>query len=119
MKKLPVEMGELIYCFEDASYMANHYLDTETGQAIMIADDIRSQLEDLYEQAYELDPESPPDLAALLEDEELPGLHGWQKDVLLEADRVKQGYGKRYIGVPQGEPSEGYEDMEDFPHRAG
>jgi predicted nucleotidyltransferase len=114
MKKLLVEMGELVYALEDTSWMANYYLDTETGQVVMVTDDIRRQLEDLYEQAYALDPESPPDLAALLEDEELPGLHGWQKDALLEADRVEQGYGSRYIGVPQGEPSEGYEDMEDF-----
>ena len=28
MKKLPVQMGELIYAIEDTSYMANHYLDT-------------------------------------------------------------------------------------------
>jgi hypothetical protein len=34
--------------------------------------------------------------------------------MLLEADRVERGYGNRYIGVPQGEPSEGYRDMEDF-----
>jgi hypothetical protein len=111
MVELPVEMGELIYAFEDSSYMANYYLDIETGHVIQITDDIRSQLEDLYERAYELNPESPPDLAVLLEDE---GLQDWQKEELLQADRVERGYGSRYIGVPQGEPSEGYRDMEDF-----
>lgn len=39
---------------------------------IEIADDTRRRLGDLYERAYELNPESPPDLAALLEDEDLP-----------------------------------------------
>ena len=111
MKKLTVEMGELIFAFEDASWMTNHYLDTETGQVLTVMDDIRSQLEDLYEEAYELDPESPPDLAVLLEDRDL---HDWEKQALLEADQVEAGYGGRYIGVPDADPHEGYRTMEAF-----
>jgi hypothetical protein len=32
MRRLEVDLGMLIYAFEDASWMANYYLDLETGQ---------------------------------------------------------------------------------------
>ena len=37
-KKLKVDLGELMYVFEDASYEMSHYLDLETGQVITIPD---------------------------------------------------------------------------------
>ena len=111
MKQLPINIGELAFVFEDASWTFSHYLDTETGQVVMITEETRSQLNDLYEETYELDSESPPDLAALLQDSDLSD---WEKEAVLEADQVEVGYGKRYIGVPDADPHQGYGDMEDF-----
>jgi hypothetical protein len=111
MKKLPVEMSELLFAFEDASWMANRYLDTETGQVVMITDEIHSRLEELYEQAYEIDPESPPELEVLLENGDL---QDWQKEAVLEADQVETGYGSRFIRVPNADSHAGYRDMERF-----
>jgi hypothetical protein len=41
MRKLQVDLAELTYAFEDASWMANYYLDLETGQVVMIRAEIR------------------------------------------------------------------------------
>lgn len=111
MKQLSVQMTELCFAFQDASGMAHHYLDLETGEVLTITDEIDRQLQDLYRQAHEQDPDAPVDLPALIEQE---GLHDWQADMLLDADRVERGYGVRYIRVPQGDSREGYRDMEDF-----
>jgi hypothetical protein len=111
LRKLAVDMGELTFAFEDASWTANYYLDTETGHVITIMDETHSQLEELYEEAYERNPDSPPELAALLEECDL---HDWQKRALLEADQVEAGWGSRYIGVPTADSHQGYRDMERF-----
>ena len=111
MKKLPIDVSELFMALENAEWMFNYYLDTETGQVFIITSETRGQLGELYEETYELNPESPPDLASFLEDSDL---HEWQKDALLEADRIESGYGSRYIGVPTADSREGYRDMERF-----
>jgi predicted nucleotidyltransferase len=111
MKKLPIDFGELGMAFEDASWQMNYYLDLETGQVVWISDEIRSQLEDLYEQAYDPDSEEPEDLAGVLHDQDLPD---WEKEELLEAAQIDRLYGTRYISVPTADSHEGYRDMERF-----
>jgi hypothetical protein len=111
MKKLKVELGELTYAFEDASWMTNYYLDLETGQVVMISDDTRRQLEEIYEETYDSEAEEPFDLAEVLRQYDLPE---WQQHELLQADQVEAGCGSRYIGVPTADSHEGYRDMEDF-----
>ena len=38
----------------------------------------------------------------------------WQKEMMLEADRVEQGYGTRYIRVERDDPHSDYRNMERF-----
>jgi predicted nucleotidyltransferase len=96
---------------EDASGMADHYLDLETGQVIMITDETRWELEEIYQEFYDPETKEPVDLAEVLRQSDLPD---WRKEALLEAERVEAEYGSRYVSVPQGESHQGYRDMEDF-----
>jgi predicted nucleotidyltransferase len=104
-------MAELVFAFQDASWMADYYLDTETGQVLMITEEVRGELEALYEEARELDPGSRPDLAALVADSGLPD---WEQEMVLEAGQVEAGLGRRYVAVPHADSGDGYDDMEAF-----
>jgi hypothetical protein len=109
MRELKVDLGELMFVFEDASSMMSHYLDLETGQVIMVTDETRRELERVNE---EYDPEEQSiGLAEFLRQGDLPG---WQQELVLEADQIESHYGSRYITVPQGDSRDGYRDMEDF-----
>jgi hypothetical protein len=109
MRKIKVNLGELMCSSEDAWLETSYYLDLETGQVMMITDETRWELERIYE---EYDPEEQPfDLVEILQQRDLPE---WQQQMLLEADQIDKLYGSRYIGVAQADPHEGYRDMADF-----
>jgi hypothetical protein len=110
-RKLAVDLSELEYAFEDASWEAIRYLDLETGQVITVTGETRRQVEDLYEEGDEQENGEPIDFAELVRRSDLPE---WEKDTVIEADQVERGCGSRYIGVPEADPHEGYRDMEDF-----
>jgi predicted nucleotidyltransferase len=111
MRKLQVDLGELAMAFEDASWEQSYYLDLETGQVVWISQETHSQLESVYEEIYDPESEEPVDLAEVLQDHDLAD---WQKDELLEADRVERLYGSRYVAVPKADSHEAYRDMERF-----
>jgi len=111
MRKLKVDLGELMYVFDDASWETSHYLDLETGQVVMITQETRWELEHIYEEEYDPDAEQPFDLAEVLRQRDLPK---WRQQALLEADQVEAEYHSRYIGVPEASSHEGYRDMEAF-----
>ena len=110
-RRLAVDLSELEYAFEDASWEASRYLDLETGQVITITGEIRRKVEALYEESDEQENGEPIDFAELVR---RCDLSDWEKDAMIEADQVEKGYGSRYIGVPEADPHEGYRDMEDF-----
>jgi hypothetical protein len=77
--KLPIDLQELSWIFEDSSIEHRSYLDLKTGEIIQIFDDIMDRDE---------------------------------KELL--DDQVEEGFGERYITIPNAESYEGYQDMEDF-----
>jgi hypothetical protein len=111
MKKLQLELGELSMAFEDASWETSYFLDMETGQVVSITQDTRWQLETIIEEHCDPESEEPMNLAAVLQEHDLPD---WEKEFLLEADQIDCFRGSRYIGVPRADSPEGYRDMEDF-----
>ena len=111
MRELQIDLGELVMAFEDATWERNYYLDLESGQVVWISQETRWQLESIYEETYDPDSEESVELTEVLQDYDLPD---WEKEVLLEADRVERFYGSRYIGVPEADSHEGYRDMERF-----
>jgi hypothetical protein len=111
MKKLQVDLAELALAFEDAMGERSYYLDLETGQVVWISQETRSELEGIYEEVYDPDSEESVDLAQVLEGYDIAD---WQKEEMLEADRVDRLFGSRYIAVPEADSHEGYRDMERF-----
>jgi Uncharacterised protein family (UPF0158) len=111
MRKLQIDLGELAMAYEDATWERSYYLDLETGQVVWISDETRGELESIYEEIYDPESEEPVDLAAALQDYDLAD---WQKEELLEADRVDHFCGSRYIAAPVADSHEGYRDMERF-----
>jgi hypothetical protein len=110
-RKLKVDIDELISAMDDASYEHNYYLDVKTGRILLVTNETRSQLEEIYEAAPDEQSDEEFDLESSLEQLDLPD---WQKDALREADEVKEGFGDRYISIPQVDSDEAYGDMEQF-----
>jgi len=110
-KKLAVNLSELEFAFENTSEMMSHYLDLETGQVVMITEEVRWRLEEIYQEMHDRESAGPVDLAAALEQCNVPD---WEKDMLQEADRIEAGYGTRYIRVPEADSYQDYRDIEDF-----
>ena len=111
MRELPVDLSELEWAFQDSSWSTAYYLDLQTGQVITITEEIRQELENLYEEAYDENEDEQVPWADVLQRCNLPE---WMKEELQRAHEVEKGYGTRYLGVPQADPHEGYRDMEEF-----
>lgn len=93
MRKLKINWSELDIAFQSSmSDMAHYYLDLETGDVVMVTDEIAGYLEE------------PPDF-------ELPE---WMQKDIEKARQVEEGYGTRYISIPQADSHEDYRDMERF-----
>ena len=99
MRRLKINLMDLEEAFESNSPEMHYYLDTETGEVLMVTDDSRQELERLREEA------GPEDkLEDLLRDSELPD---WQKQALAEAQRVEEDYGTRVVEVPEPDAHDG------------
>jgi hypothetical protein len=92
MRKLEINWMELDAAFQSGSWEMRYYLDLETGEVVMVTDEIAGYLEE------------PPDRE----------LRDWMQRALQEARQIEEGYGTRYIAVPQADSHEDYRDMERF-----
>jgi hypothetical protein len=111
MRKFKVDLSELAFAFESNFEGTKNYFDLETGEVVAVGDDIRGELEAIYEQMDEEETPGSPTFAELVAQQGLPE---WQQQQLLVADAVEAGYGTRFVAVPQVESGEVYGDMEDF-----
>jgi hypothetical protein len=110
-RRVPVDMDELSGVFELHFDEVNNYLDLETGKVLQVSDETCRLLERLYDELYTKEGKRQMALEDLLAQH--PEIHDWQKQTLLEADRVEQGYNSTVIAVDP-EPYSDYNDMESF-----
>ena len=110
MRQLKIDLSELEMAFDNYSGMISYYLDLETGAVISISDEERRTLESIYESYYDEQSEFV-DWESALEKEHVPD---WQRELLINADRVEAGFGDRFISIPTEGSHEGYRDMEAF-----
>jgi len=106
MRRLKINRTDLEAAFETGFSETHHYLDTETGEVLMVGDDYRQELEDLME---EVGLEAK--LEGVLRDSGLPD---WHKQALAEAQRVEDDDGTRLVEVPELDAHEDIRDMEAF-----
>lgn len=110
-RKLRVDMAELDAALQTDSYEMRHYLDLETGRIVMITDEMSRKLERIYDEIYDEEGTRAVTLEEYLEGRGDPE---WQRQMLLDADRVERDYGTRYISVEKDDPYADYNDMERF-----
>jgi Uncharacterised protein family (UPF0158) len=111
LRKLKVDLAALEEAFDNTSSELHYYLDLQTGEVVLVADEIRRELEGIYEELNDAGDQEFKHLAAMLNQSRLPD---WQKEAVLEAHRVEEGFGERYRELPLVETHDAYEDMEDF-----
>jgi len=109
MKRLRIDLGELAFAFEHSSWEISYYLDTESGEVLMVGEESRRMLDHIYE-TYGGE-QRRVDLDAVLARRELVQ---WVKDDLKVAHRIDSGFGSRYHQVPESDSLEGYADMKAF-----
>ena len=109
MKRLRIDLGELAFAFEHSSWEISYYLDTESGEVLMVGEESRRMLDHIYE-TYGGE-QRTVDLDAVLARRELVQ---WVKDDLKVAHRIDSGFGSRYHQVPESDSLEGYADMKAF-----
>jgi len=110
-RKVNVELDELAIALDTDFSELHQYLDLETGRIVAIMEEITWELEEIYEEIYDEDGNRVVTLEDYLQQRDDPD---WQKEMILEADRVEQGYGTRYIRVERDDPYGDYRDMERF-----
>jgi hypothetical protein len=92
MRKLEIDWMELEAAFESGLGEAQYYLDLETGEILLITDEVSWYLENPLERE----------------------LLDWQQEMLQRARQIEEGYGIRYLRVPEQDSHESYRDMERF-----
>jgi len=110
-RKVNVELDELAIALDTDFSELHQYLDLETGRIVAIMEEMTWELEEIYEEIYDEDGNRVVTLEDYLQQRDDPD---WQKEMILEADRVEQGYGTRYIRVERDDPYGDYRDMERF-----
>lgn len=110
-RQVRVDLDELAIALDTDFSELHQYLDLETGRIIPVMEEIAWELEEIYDEIYDEEGNRLVTLEEYLQQRDGPD---WQKEMMLEADRVEQGYGTRYIRVERDEPYDDYRDMERF-----
>jgi len=110
MRQLKIDLSELEMAFDGGFETISYYLDLETGELITVSDEERRLLESIYESFYDERTQSV-DWGAAFPEDHIPN---WQRQRLLDADRVEESFGNRFIAIPSESSHEGYRDMEAF-----
>ena len=110
MHQLKIDLSELEMAFDSGSELISFYLDIETGEVISISEEERGLLERIYATSYD-EQTRKVDWATAFQEEHIPD---WQREQLLDADRIESGLGSRFIAIPSEGSHVGYRDMEAF-----
>jgi hypothetical protein len=110
-RKTNVDLDELAVALDTDSSELHQYLDLETGRIVSIMQEIAWELEEIYDKIYDEAGNRVVSLEDYLRHRDDPD---WQKQMMLEADRVEQEFGCRYIRVEGDDPHDDYRAMERF-----
>src|SRR5687767_3392991 len=110
LRPVKVDFEALEMAFEDDGMEHANFLDLETGEVILVTDEMKQMLEEICEEAVEDDSDSDAVLDAI----EASDVPEWQKESMRDAEAVERGLGTRYLRVPDNDSDEGFHDMEAF-----
>lgn len=110
-RRLKINLSELAYAFENSDWETDYFLDLETGKIVMVKESTFRDLENIMDEHEEVEEDDEIDLPDVLDEMDLDD---WERRVILQADRVKEGFDERYLSVPLSDSHEAYQDMEAF-----
>ena len=110
-RRIRIDMKELEGAFELSCDSCHYYLDTETGNVLMVSEDASNTIETFFEESEIKDQDVKTEFEKWLAESDL---HNWQQQAAREALQVELGYGSRVISVPDQDSHEDYRDMERF-----
>jgi hypothetical protein len=111
MRQLEMNFSDLEEAFESPFPEAfGYYLDRETGRVVMVSQETREMLEELYEEVYDTAGNEQKPLAEVIQEHGLKG----NAEELFDADQVEAGYSTRYVAIPRVESYEGYDETVEF-----
>jgi len=111
-RKVRVNLDELSAAFDITMMETDNYLDLETGEVVMVTNEARWDLEEIYDEIYDEDGNRVVSLEEYLQQRD--DLPEWYKETLIEANRVEQDAGDRFLFIDPGSSHEDYRDMERF-----
>ena len=96
-----MDIEELAAALDDNSGELKYYLDLETGEVVLVTEEVSATLDDIYQEVEEKTVEVEGEFGQQF-DEVLAGLTPpqWLTQAVKEADRVESGFGVRYVSVP-------------------
>jgi hypothetical protein len=96
MKKLRVDVEDIAMIMDNQDrHESNFYLDTETGETVIIPDEV---------------------ITALEEGESCEGLPSWEVELLPQAKEIDEG-SDRYVEIPSRDSRDAYQQVVDFTQR--
>jgi hypothetical protein len=110
MKKVTVNWNELSAAFDNSRLELRYFLDTDTGQVLMVTAEDYSYLQELYEETQE-EASGAFDLDLALAESGLPD---WQQEGVRTADFIEIHFGGRIIAIPEADTRAGYDAMQAF-----
>ena len=110
MKKLKVDLEELALALDDTAYEHSHYLDLQTGELILLTEEVRRAVEEF---PFEENEEPEAQDRRFREWMEESGFREWEKELLPIALEV-EGASDRYLYIQPRESREAYQVMVDF-----
>ncbi len=110
-RRLRVDLAALQAAFDDVSFETHYFLDREAGCVVLITGGVRRELEQIYESLNSSGARDWGGFEAAVRRLALPGP---RHDALVQAHRVEQRLGSRYVSLPPAHPHIHLRDMEDF-----
>ena len=111
MKQLAINWHDLEGAFENSFAAYHYYFDLETGRVILVTDEIRWKLDDIFEEWFDSDADEEDGFQDMLSSLDLDD---WEQESIADVFHVEQHFGSRVIEVPQITTHEAYADMEAF-----
>jgi hypothetical protein len=106
-RKLKINLDDLELAFETSPGTAEGYVDLDTGQVILLTEDIQAVHQQVREFMEDHGVGFDEALARLR-------LHDWEEAGARDAERIEEDPGGRYAAVPNLSSSAAYGDMQDF-----
>jgi hypothetical protein len=111
MRRLNVDLDALAEAMDGDTRGVTWYLDAESGALLVVRDEVREELEAIYEDVYgDVSAKRIPFADALRQRLVPEGM----REPLIEADRVAQDDGSRFVPVPATDSRVAYQDLEAF-----